>query len=66
MSIQRQLQPKIDALANHPRPHGVEKLKGESNFYRVRSGDYRIIYQIKDKVLLVLLIKIGHRREVYA
>jgi mRNA interferase RelE/StbE len=43
----------------------VTKLAGGENLYRVRVGDYRIIYQIQDKVLVVLVVKIGHRREVY-
>lgn len=63
--IQKQLRIKIDALVKNPRPHGVEKLAGEDGLYRIRSGDYRVIYQIQDKVLVVLLVKIGHRREIY-
>jgi mRNA interferase RelE/StbE len=62
---QRLIQKKIDALALEPRPIGVEKLAGEEALYRIRSGDYRIIYQIQDKILYVLVVKIGHRREVY-
>ncbi|AEB09544.1 type II toxin-antitoxin system RelE family toxin [Desulfobacca acetoxidans] len=56
---------KIDALAANPRPPGVEKLAGSDNRYRVRSGDYRIVYEIHDRVLLILVVRIGHRREVY-
>ena len=55
----------IDALAVEPRPHGCTKLSGAKNIYRVRVGDYRIIYQIEDDRLLVLVAEIGHRREVY-
>ena len=55
----------IDALADSPRPHGVEKLKGEDNIFRVRVGDYRIIYQISDRQLIVLVVRVRHRREVY-
>ncbi len=64
-SVQRQLKPKIDELEKNPRPYGVEKLAGEENLYRIRSGNYRIVYQIQDRKLLVLLVKIGHRKEVY-
>lgn len=64
-TVQRQLMPKIEALAKNPRPHGVEKLEGEDNLYRIRSGDYRVVYQIQDKALIILLVKIGHRREIY-
>jgi mRNA interferase RelE/StbE len=63
--VRRRLRPRIDALAENPRPHGVETLEGEKNLYRIRVGDYRIIYQIRDDVLVVLIVRIGHRREVY-
>ena len=62
---QRRFKPRIDALADNPRPHGVEKLHGEEGLFRVRAGDYRIVYSIMDDRLVVLLVKIGHRREVY-
>lgn len=55
----------IDSLAANPRPHGVVKLSGEAELYRIRSGDYRIIYAIEDDVLVVLVVAIGHRREIY-
>ncbi|MBF0437914.1 MAG: type II toxin-antitoxin system RelE/ParE family toxin, partial [Magnetococcales bacterium] len=47
------------------RPPGVTKLKGLPNVYRIREGNYRIIYSIQDDRLVILIIKIGHRREVY-
>lgn len=56
---------KIYSLQQEPRPHGVKKLEGEQSLYRVRQGDYRIIYEIKDNVLIVEVIKIGHRSDVY-
>ncbi len=57
---------KISALAENPRPLGVEKLSGsEEGFYRIRIGDYRVLYTIQDKVLLIIIIKVRHRREVY-
>jgi mRNA interferase RelE/StbE len=57
---------KISALAENPRPVGIEKLSGsEEDFYRIRIGDYRVLYTIQDKVLLILIIKVRHRREVY-
>ncbi|MBA2410711.1 MAG: type II toxin-antitoxin system RelE/ParE family toxin [Gammaproteobacteria bacterium] len=55
---------RIRALANNPRPLGCEKLSGQER-YRVRQGVYRIVYEIQDEVLLVMVVKIGHRREVY-
>ena len=57
---------KISALAENPRPSGVEKLSGsEEDFYRMRVGDYRVLYAIQDKILLIIVIKVGHRRDVY-
>lgn len=62
--VQRRLAPKIDALALDPRPRGCKKLKGDTR-YRVRSGDYRVIYEVEDFVLLIIVVRVGHRREVY-
>jgi len=62
---QKRLKPKIDALAKEPRPIGVVKLSGEENFYRIRVGNYRIIYAIEDDQLVVLVVKVGHRRDIY-
>lgn len=64
-SIQSRIAPKIDALAVHPRPHGVEKMAGNENRYRIRVGEYRTIYVIDDGSHLVTVAVIGHRREVY-
>ena len=50
---------------NTPRPHGFEKLNGTDQLYRIRVGDYRIVYAVEDERLLVLVVKVGHRREVY-
>jgi mRNA interferase RelE/StbE len=55
---------KIDGLANDPRPSGVVKLEG-SELYRVRVGDYRIIYSIHDKELVVVIARVAHRKEAY-
>jgi mRNA interferase RelE/StbE len=52
-------------LAENPRPPNADLLTGHVNVWRVRVGDYRILYTIEDAVLLVLLLRIGHRREVY-
>jgi mRNA interferase RelE/StbE len=62
--IQKRLTPKIDALAKDPRPAGCTKLTG-MDAYRIRVGDYRIIYEIRDSQLVVLVIRVAHRREVY-
>ena len=55
---------RIQALTHAPRPAGCEKLSGEER-YRVRHGDWRIVYSIDDAAKVVLIVKIGHRREVY-
>lgn len=54
---------RIRTLAENPRPEGSEKI--DDNLYRVRQGDYRILYSIFDKKLVVLIVTIAHRREVY-
>jgi len=56
---------KIETLEDNPRPMGVEKLTGPDNLYRVRVGDWRIVYAIQDRRLVVLVVKVAHRREVY-
>lgn len=56
---------KLEALQQDPRPFGVEKLAGPEDLYRVRVGDWRIVYAIRDRELVVIVIRIGHRREVY-
>ena len=63
--LQKRIAARIDGLASNPRPPGVEKLSGEHEYYRLRIGNYRIVYEVKENALLVLLIRIGHRREIY-
>ncbi len=64
-TIQRQLIWRIEKPAHDPRLQGVEKLTGEECLYRVPSGDYRILYAIQDKALIVLVVKIADRKGVY-
>jgi len=54
----------MEALRDDPRPPGCVKLSG-LDFYRVRQGDYRIIYEIEDQRLIVIVVKVGHRRGIY-
>lgn len=56
---------RIAALADDPRPSGSEKLAGRSDLYRVRVGKYRVLYAIDNAVRIVLVVKVGHRRDVY-
>ena len=60
----KRIMQRIRALALDPRPSGCEKLSGQER-YRIRQGAYRIIYEIVDATLLVLVVKVGHRRDVY-
>jgi mRNA interferase RelE/StbE len=55
----------IDSLAVNPRPSGVKKLENFKNSYRVRVGQYRIVYEIEDRQLLIEVIKVANRKEVY-
>jgi mRNA interferase RelE/StbE len=56
---------RIRALADDPRPQGSEKITGSDDLYRIRSGDYRAIYTIQDDRLVVLVVRVAHRRDVY-
>ncbi len=62
--LQKRLAAAIDDLSAHPRPPGAKKLTGQEG-YRVRKGDYRILYTIDDPNLMVRIYRIGHRREIY-
>lgn len=55
----------IDELGGDPRPHGVKKLSGEQTAWRIRIGEYRVIYDVFDSELLVTVVRTAHRREVY-
>lgn len=63
--IQKRIIKRIEGLQSNARPPGVEKLEGKHVFYRVRVGDYRIIYEVQEQALVILIVKVGHRREVY-
>ena len=64
-TILRRVDAKIQSLRENPRPQNMKKLRGREGFLRVRVGDYRIVYQVADDRLVVLVVRIGHRREVY-
>lgn len=56
----------IQDLSKNPRPDGCTKLKGDKrDYYRIRVGNYRVVYSIEDEVLLILVVRVGHRREIY-
>ncbi len=62
---QQRIRAAIELLANEPRPPGCVAMQGEDSVYRVRVGDYRIVYEVRDQVLVVQVVRIGHGREVY-
>jgi mRNA interferase RelE/StbE len=63
-SIAHRIENSLLQLEGNPRPAGCKKLKGRKG-YRIRVGDYRIIYEIEDKILRVIVIDVGHRKEIY-
>ena len=64
-TLRRRMVAAIQTLAAEPRPRGCEKLAGAAAAYRVRQGDYRVVYPVDEETRVVLVVKVGHRREVY-
>lgn len=63
---QKRIGAKVEGLARNPRPRGCVVLKGGGEGYlRIRVGDYRVVYTVNDEAVLVLVLKVGHRRDVY-
>lgn len=62
---QRRLAATFLALADEPRPRGSRKLTGYDDVFRVRVGRYRVLYSVSDRKLTIIILKLGHRREVY-
>ena len=62
---QRRIFRLLDALAQEPRPVGVVKMAGADNLWRVRIGDYRVVYEIHDDRLIVLVVRVGNRKDVH-
>lgn len=63
--MQRTIAPLIDALSDEPRPDGCKKIAGTTDCYRIRHGDLRVLYQVRNNVLVVLVLRIGPRDEAY-
>ena len=63
--VRRRVQAVLELLAENPRPPAATKLVGGAGEWRVRTGDYRVVYEIQEGRLLVLVLRMGHRREVY-
>jgi mRNA interferase RelE/StbE len=64
-SDQKRIADKIDSLSENLPDPALTKMKGDNPFHRIRVGDYRIIYEIHGDILLIVILKIGHRKEVY-
>ena len=64
-AAQRRIVGKVAALAFNPRPAGVVKLAGDENLWRIRIGDFRVIYEIHDDRLVVLVLRVANRKDVY-
>jgi len=63
--VKQRINIKVQELTDNPRPSGVVKLESSNNRYRIRVGDYRVLYEIIDDLLIVTVVKLGHHREVY-
>ncbi|HXZ26738.1 MAG TPA: type II toxin-antitoxin system RelE/ParE family toxin [Terriglobales bacterium] len=63
--LQERIWTAIGALADAPYPPGAKKLKGPERYWRIRVGDYRVVYDVQHERLVVLVVRVGHRREVY-
>lgn len=64
-AVQIDIKAAIDKLVENPFPNGCLKLKGREDDYRIRIGDYRVIYQVKNNVLTIHIVKVGHRKDIY-
>ena len=65
VQVNNKIVPAILALEENPRPSGSKKLKGGSNTWRIRIGDYRVVYSVDDEILIVDVRKVGHRKDIY-
>lgn len=63
--VRRRIQAALELLSADPRPPAATRLVGGAGEWRIRTGDYRVVYEIEDEQLLVLVLRMGHRREIY-
>lgn len=63
--MQRRISTRIDELVHEPFPPGAQKLQGKENHWRIRVGDYRVIYRVEKHRVVIVIVRIGHRREIY-
>lgn len=64
-AVRQRVRPRLRALAEDPRPAGAKKLAAPIDLFRIRVGDYRIVYEVRDRVLVVLVVTVAHRRDAY-
>ncbi len=64
-SARKRIARKVDSLAVAPRPGAAKKLAGRDGTYRLRVGDYRILYTVDDQIVTVVVVRVGHRRDIY-
>jgi mRNA interferase RelE/StbE len=64
-AVQRRIVAEVEILAHDPRPSGVVKISGGENLWRIRIGTYRVVYEIHDDRLIVLVLRVAHRKDVY-
>lgn len=64
-AMQKRIVREVEALADDPRPAGCVKLADDDNAWRIRVGDYRVLYEVHDQRLLVLVVRVAHRKDVY-
>jgi mRNA interferase RelE/StbE len=65
IKVQKSVLLAIDSLANTPRPNGCRKLQGSSDAFRIRVGDFRVIYSVDDEIFIVAIERVRHRRDAY-
>ena len=63
--VQRRIDQRLLALQDKPRPPGIKALKGDAGIYRLRVGDYRVLYMVHDDQVVVVIVAVGHRRQIY-
>ena len=61
----KRIRDKIDSLSKRLPDPNITKMKGDNPFHRIRAGNYRIVYEIQENILLILVLKIGHRKDIY-
>lgn len=64
-TVRKRIYAALDGLCEQPRPRGCKKLRAEDDLWRIRVGDYRVVYTIEDDELIILVVRVAHRKDVY-